>query len=211
MHSRAIERPIQANTVLKSPQSIKSGNTPEFGHPTGIAIPYRSILGGGRAAPCFLLVMDMNGPPRVISTPPRLLDQLRAEARLRHYSYRTEEAHIHWVRRLVLHHGKRHPHEMGAVEVGAFLTHLAVDRRVSADDGSPVCVWSSMPRSGDVEGSARLARWSLTLTARLARTLLWGLPVQTGWRPARRRPNGLVWVRVDRLKVHETVVLEGSE
>jgi len=63
---------------------------------------------------------------------PRLLDQLRGELRVRHYSLRTEEAYSDWVRRYILFHGKRHPKDLGPVEVGAFLSHLAVDRKVSS-------------------------------------------------------------------------------
>lgn len=70
--------------------------------------------------------------PSTTTPPPRLLDQLRTHLRTRHYSIRTEEAYIHWARRFILHHNKRHPRDMGAVEVEAFLSHLAVDRQVSA-------------------------------------------------------------------------------
>jgi integron integrase len=63
---------------------------------------------------------------------PRLLDQVRDAIRTRHYSLRTEEAYVAWIRKFILFHGKRHPAEMGAAEVGAFLTHLAVDRDVAA-------------------------------------------------------------------------------
>lgn len=63
---------------------------------------------------------------------PRLLDRLRAEIRVRHYSVRTEAAYVDWARRFILFHGKRHPREMAAAEVGAFLTHLAVQRGVAA-------------------------------------------------------------------------------
>jgi len=66
------------------------------------------------------------------ASPPRLLDQLRDSMRVRHYSLRTEDAYVDWIRRFILFHGKRHPREMGAQEVSAFLTHLAVERRVSA-------------------------------------------------------------------------------
>ena len=52
--------------------------------------------------------------------PPRLLDQVRVAIRLRHYSPKTEEAYVSWIRRFVLFHGKRHPREMGAAEVTAF-------------------------------------------------------------------------------------------
>jgi len=64
--------------------------------------------------------------------PPRLLDKVRDRIRLRHYSIRTEYAYLDWVRRFILFHGKRHPVEMGAVEVEAFLTDLAVRRNVAA-------------------------------------------------------------------------------
>lgn len=64
--------------------------------------------------------------------PPKLLDQVRHRLRTRHYAIRTEEAYVQWIRRYILFHGKRHPNEMGAAEVGAFLTHLAVDGNVAA-------------------------------------------------------------------------------
>ena len=64
--------------------------------------------------------------------PPKLLDRLRAEIRLRHYSIRTEEAYADWARRFILFHGKRHPAQLGAEEVRDFLSHLAVERNVSA-------------------------------------------------------------------------------
>ena len=63
--------------------------------------------------------------------PPRFLDRLRESLRVRHYSLRTEDAYLDWVRRFILFHGKRHPKDMGAPEVQAFLSHLAVDRRVA--------------------------------------------------------------------------------
>jgi integron integrase len=64
--------------------------------------------------------------------PVKLLDQLRYAVRTLHYSLRTENAYHDWVRRFILFHDKRHPKDMGAAEAGAFLTHLAVERRVSA-------------------------------------------------------------------------------
>ena len=63
---------------------------------------------------------------------PRLLDQMRDRLRTLHYSLRTEQQYLFWVRRFVLFSGRRHPATMGATEVEAFLTHLAVDRKVSA-------------------------------------------------------------------------------
>jgi len=67
-----------------------------------------------------------------MASKPKLLDQVRLTLRRKHYSIRTEEAYVAWIRRFILFHGKRHPLEMGAPEVEAFLTHLAVVRRVAA-------------------------------------------------------------------------------
>ena len=63
---------------------------------------------------------------------PRLLDQVRAVARVRHLSLRTEQAYADWIRRYILFHGKRHPRDMGADEIRQFLSHLAVEGRVAA-------------------------------------------------------------------------------
>ena len=63
---------------------------------------------------------------------PRLLDRVRDRIRLKHYSLRTEQAYIDWIRRFIHFHGKRHPEEMAAPEVEAFLTYLAVERSVAA-------------------------------------------------------------------------------
>ena len=63
---------------------------------------------------------------------PRLLDRVRAAARLRHYSRRTEAAYVAWIRRYIFFHGKRHPAELGAAEVTRFLSSLAVDGHVAA-------------------------------------------------------------------------------
>ena len=63
---------------------------------------------------------------------PRLIDQVREEIRVRHYSLRTEKTYIQWIRRYILFHDKRHPCEMGEKEISAFLSHLAVTRHVSA-------------------------------------------------------------------------------
>lgn len=64
--------------------------------------------------------------------PKRLLDRVREAIRRKHYSHRTEESYIQWIRRYILFHKKRHPQEMGSSEVEAFLTHLAVKDQVAA-------------------------------------------------------------------------------
>jgi len=63
---------------------------------------------------------------------PRLLDQVRGKIRLKHYSLRTEQTYLDWIKRFILHFGKRHPRELGAPEVEVFLTHLAVAGKVAA-------------------------------------------------------------------------------
>jgi integron integrase len=64
--------------------------------------------------------------------PKKLLDQLRDVIRLKHYSYRTEESYVAWIRRYILFHNKRHPREMGQAEIEQFLSYLAVQERVAA-------------------------------------------------------------------------------
>ncbi|WP_342343972.1 phage integrase N-terminal SAM-like domain-containing protein [Aromatoleum bremense] len=71
-------------------------------------------------------------PSPVATGAPRLLDLVRERLRLKHYSVRTEKAYLGWIRRYIIHHGRRHPANMGRREVEAFLTSLAVERDVSA-------------------------------------------------------------------------------
>ncbi len=66
------------------------------------------------------------------AAPPRLLERVRDAIRRLHYSYRTEQTYLHWIKRFIWFHGKRHPQEMGATEVTAFLTYLAREREVSS-------------------------------------------------------------------------------
>lgn len=66
------------------------------------------------------------------SAQPPLLDRVRHKIRVKHYSLRTEQAYVDWIKRFIHFHGKRHPAEMGAGEVEAFLTHLAAVRNVAA-------------------------------------------------------------------------------
>jgi integron integrase len=68
----------------------------------------------------------------MVERPRKILDQMRDVIRLKHYSYRTEQAYVDWTYRFIIFHNKRHPQEMGAPEIEAFLTHLAVEKRVAA-------------------------------------------------------------------------------
>lgn len=75
----------------------------------------------------------MQGPSENLpSQEPKLLDQVRGKIRLKHYSIRTEQAYTDWIRRFILYFDKKHPRDMGDAEVEQFLTHLAVNGRVSA-------------------------------------------------------------------------------
>ncbi len=73
-----------------------------------------------------------SGDEHAPSAAPRLLDSVREAIRTRHYSRRTEKAYVGWVKRYVLFHDNRHPVEMGAEHIAAFLTHLATRVKVSA-------------------------------------------------------------------------------
>ena len=74
----------------------------------------------------------MDATASALASSPKLLDQVRGKIRLKHYSLRTEQAYSDWIRRFIRFHGTRHPREMGAAEVEAFLTHLAVVGKVAA-------------------------------------------------------------------------------
>jgi site-specific recombinase XerD len=89
--------------------------------PPGAAGQYRQDLAASPSAAAEPLC-----PPR------RLLDRVRDAIARRHYSLRTEEAYVGWIKRFIHHNGKRHPLEVGREEVEAFLTYLACDKKVSA-------------------------------------------------------------------------------
>ena len=75
--------------------------------------------------------MDRNERVARGTTGPRLLDRVRDAIRLRHYSYRTEQSYVAWIRRFIFFHNKRHPETMGTNEVREFLTFLAVRRKIA--------------------------------------------------------------------------------
>lgn len=74
----------------------------------------------------------MNSPTSGPTQPTKLLDQVSAKLRAKHYSLRTERSYVNWIKRFILFHGKCHPREMGASEVEAFLSYLAAEGRVAA-------------------------------------------------------------------------------
>ena len=74
-----------------------------------------------------------NGTPAAPTVQkPKLLDQVSQAIRTRHYSDKTEKAYVHWIKRFIFFHNKRHPMEMAEAEIGQFLSSLATDGHVSA-------------------------------------------------------------------------------
>jgi hypothetical protein len=84
--------------------------------------------------------MSETAPPSPKSK--KLLDQISEAIRLKHYSYRTEQAYLDWIRRFIFFHKEKngffqHPKDMGSAEIQAFLNHLAIERHVSAFTQNP--------------------------------------------------------------------------
>ncbi len=116
----------------------------------------------------------MSTAPFVAPQQPRLLDRLRDKIRVKHYSMRTEHAYVDWVRRFILFHDRRHPRELGAGEVEAFLTHLAVVGRVAASTQNQAksallflykeVIGEELPWLENVENAKRPQRLPVVLT-----------------------------------------------
>ena len=75
---------------------------------------------------------NQKSQPEIQHGPKKLLDEVRDFIRMKHYSIRTEEAYLSWIKRYILFHNKRHPKEMGKPEIEAFLSHLATDLNVAS-------------------------------------------------------------------------------
>lgn len=113
---------------------------------------------------------------------PELLDRVRERIRFKHYSIRTEDSYVQWIRRFILFHGKRHPAEMGAVEVEAFLTHLAVEGNVAASTQNQArsallflykaVLGSELPWLNNVEQAKKPRRLPVVLTEDEVRAVL---------------------------------------
>jgi len=120
------------------------------------------------------LTSNKSIPQATESQPPKLLDRVRDKIRLKHYSIRTEQAYVDWIRRFILFHDKRHPKEMGAAEVEAFLTHLAVRGNVAASTQNQArsallflykeVLGQELPWLDNVEPAKRPQRWPVVLT-----------------------------------------------
>ena len=111
-----------------------------------------------------------------------LLEQVRAVIRFKHYSIRTEQTYLDWIKRFILFHGKRHPRDMGADEVRAYLTHLAVEGHVAASTQNQALsallflygqvLHLELPFLQDVERARRPKKLPVVLTRQEAQSLL---------------------------------------
>jgi hypothetical protein len=127
---------------------------------------------------------------------PRLLDRVRAAARLRHYSRRTEAAYVAWTRRDIFFHGKRHPAELGASEVTRFLSSLAIDDRVAASTQNQalgaLLFRGQEPYRHDAGSMTEISARRPVLCDEISAELGCGIPRDSTNRrgPAHARPNG---------------------
>jgi len=113
---------------------------------------------------------------------PRLLEVVRERIRYRHFSYRTEQAYVGWVRRYIGFHGRRHPREMGAPEIESFLNHLANERNVAASTHNQALsallflygdvLGIELPWLGEIERPKRPSRLPVVLSRDEVRALL---------------------------------------
>lgn len=117
---------------------------------------------------------------------PRLLDRVREHIRVRHYSLRTEQAYVGWIRRFIFANGKRHPQDLGAAEVGDFLTRLATVGNVSASTQNQalsallflyrVVLDMELPRLDQVVRAKRPRRLPVVLSQEEVARLLQAIP-----------------------------------
>ena len=106
---------------------------------------YRNLCHGWTKSSVDKIVRE-NYPPQK----PRLLDQVRNAIRIKHYSIRTEQSYIDWIKRYIFFHNKRHPKEMGEREISDFLTFLAVKKKsfqLDSESG-PLCIGFSLYSKG---------------------------------------------------------------
>ena len=114
--------------------------------------------------------------------PPRLLTRVRDRIRYKHYSIRTEQAYVDWIKRFIYFHDKRHPSELGVAEVEAFLTDLAVSRHVAAATQNQAksailflykeVIGADLPWLSGIESAKRPARLPTVLTTAEVRRVL---------------------------------------
>jgi integron integrase len=122
-------RPTWLSSVVAARATPTSGVRPLARRSLGAGgCPFFSFL----LQPSSFILAPVIAPPGPPASSPKLLDRVRWHLRVKHYSLRTEQSYLDWIRRFILFHQKRHPNEMGEKEIAAFLTHLAVNRFVAA-------------------------------------------------------------------------------
>lgn len=144
---------------------------------------------------------------------PRLLDQVRELLRVRHYSIRTEQTYLQWIRRFIVFNRMQHPKELGAEHVAAFLSHLAVQRHVAASTQNQALnailflyrdvMKVSLPWLNDVERAKKPHRLPVVLTRDEVRCLLAQLQGTTWLMAALVYGGGLRLLECLRLRVKD--------
>ena len=147
---------------------------------SGRSVSYPMAIEGVAATTHWVREAQLSGPPK-----PRLLDRVRDAIRTRHSSCRTEKAYVHWIKRYIFFHDRRHPAEMGAAEVTAFLTALAVRDKVAASTQNQalaallflyrVVLGVELPWLDEVVHAKRPQYLPVVLTRDEVRTILQGL------------------------------------
>jgi integrase len=149
--------------------------------------------------PLEVTLLDSSTPAgqAELALKPRLLDHVRDCLRRRHYSLRTEKVYIGWIRRFVLFHWKRHPQELGPVEVTAFLSYLARESRVAASTQNQALsallflyryvLNAPLPWLDEVERARRPARLPTVLTVAEVQAVLGAIA------PSHRLPAALLY------------------
>jgi len=157
----------------------------------------------------------------------KFLDQMRLVLRLKHMSIRTEDTYVHWVRRFILFHHKRHPQDMGAPEIRAFLAHLAVDEHVAASTQNVALnalvflyryvLKQEVPELGEIERAKRPGRIPVVFTREEVASLLSHLTGTTHLMASLLYGTGLRLMECIRLRVkdldfayHQITVREGK-
>jgi hypothetical protein len=95
---------------------------------------FESLVAVARGLPfpkSFDSILGVSPSTATVASSPKLLDRVHWHLRVKHYSIRTEQAYVDWIRRYILFHRKRHPNEMSEKEITEFLTHLAGRKRAS--------------------------------------------------------------------------------
>ena len=116
---------------------------------------------------------------------PKLLDQVRVVARLKHFSLRTEQAYVHWIKRFILFHGKRHPLDMGEQEIRHFLSFMATELNVASSTQNVAfssllflykqVLKKDLPRSADIERSRQPKKLPVVFTPEEVEAILQSL------------------------------------